>query len=34
MTPLITLRLYRFYRSSGLPRWPALKKAVKTALQP
>jgi hypothetical protein len=31
---LIAARLYRFYRSSGLPRWPAIKKAVKTALQP
>lgn len=34
MTPLITMRLYRFYRKSGLPRWAAIKKAVKTALQP
>lgn len=32
MTPLVALRLYRFYRSSGLPRWHAIKKAVKTAL--
>ena len=31
---LIAARLYRFYRSSGLPRWMAFKKAVKTALQP
>jgi hypothetical protein len=34
MNPFIAARLYRFYRSHGLPRWPALKKAVKTALQP
>jgi hypothetical protein len=30
----IAARLYRFYRTSGMPRWPAIKKAVKTALQP
>jgi hypothetical protein len=31
---LIAIRLFRFYRKSGMPRWPAVKKAVKTALQP
>ncbi len=31
---LIAIRLFRFYRRCGVPRWPAIKKAVKTALQP
>jgi hypothetical protein len=31
---LIAYRLFRFYRKSGLPRWTAFKKAVKTALKP
>lgn len=34
MTPLIAYRLYKFHRRCGLPRWAAIKKAVKTALQP
>jgi hypothetical protein len=34
MNPFVAARLFRFYRKSGLPRWTAIKKAVKTALQP
>lgn len=34
MNPLVPLRLYRFYRSCGMPRWTATKKAIKTALKP
>jgi hypothetical protein len=34
MTPFIAYRLFRFYRSSGLPRWTAIKKAITKALQP
>lgn len=34
MHPLIVMRLFRFYRRCGMPRWPAVKKAVLTALQP
>jgi len=34
MNPFIAYRLYKFNRRCGLPRWHAIKKAVKTALQP
>jgi hypothetical protein len=31
---LIAARLYRFYRSSGLPRAYALRRAITTAFKP
>jgi hypothetical protein len=34
MSLFIGIRLYCFYRRCGTPRWHAVKKAVKTALQP
>jgi hypothetical protein len=33
MTPLVTLRVYRFYRKSGQTRWASIKRAVKVAIQ-
>jgi len=30
---MLAIRLFRFYRSCGVPRWVAIKKAVNKALQ-
>jgi hypothetical protein len=31
---MTAFNLYRHYRRCGLPRWPAIKKAIKKAFEP